>query len=62
MAKPRVAILVFPGTNCNIETKRAVELVGLEAEYVWHEEKNLNKFSSFIIPGGFSYGDYLRAG
>jgi phosphoribosylformylglycinamidine synthase len=62
MAKPCVAVLVFPGTNCNIETKRAVELVGLEAEYVWHEEKNLNKFSAFIIPGGFSYGDYLRAG
>jgi len=62
MAKPQVAILVFPGTNCNIETKRAVELVGFDAQYVWHEDKNLNKFAAFIIPGGFSYGDYLRAG
>jgi len=62
MAKPKVAILVFPGTNCNIETKRAVELAGFDAQYVWYEDKNLNKFSAFIIPGGFSYGDYLRAG
>lgn len=63
MRKPKVGIVVFPGTNCNIETKKAVEDVGLEAEYIWHEEPKLPKdIKAVIIPGGFSYGDYLEAG
>lgn len=59
----KVGIIIFPGTNCNIETKKAVESAGFEAEYIWHEEKGkAKKFGAVIIPGGFSYGDYLRAG
>lgn len=58
-----VGVIVFPGTNCNIETKRAIEKVGLKALYIWHEEKKIPKeIKSIVIPGGFSYGDYLEAG
>lgn len=63
MAKIKVGVIVFPGTNCNIETKRAIEKAGLEAEYIWHEENKIPKdVKGIVIPGGFSYGDYLEAG
>lgn len=63
MRKPKIAVLVFPGTNCNMETKKAIETVGLEVEYIWHEEKDISKdIKAVVIPGGFSYGDYLEAG
>lgn len=59
---PKVAVLVFPGTNCEHETLRAVEQAGAKAEVVWHTKDNLDGYDAVIIPGGFSYGDYLRAG
>lgn len=60
---PRVAIITFPGTNCEDETKYAVERVtGFEAKIVFHEEFNPEGWDAVIIPGGFSYGDYGRAG
>lgn len=63
MPKVKVGVLVFPGTNCNIETKKALEEVGFESVYIWHEEKKVSKdIKAFVIPGGFSYGDYLEAG
>lgn len=58
----RVGIVVFPGTNCDTDTKRACELFGWNVEYVWHDEIINNDFEIIFLPGGFSYGDYIRAG
>lgn len=57
------AVLVFPGSNCDMDCKNAVEdAVGMPVDYVWHTETDLSKYDCIIIPGGFSYGDYLRCG
>ncbi len=58
----RTAILRFPGSNCEAETVRAVERAGGEAFYVSHRDPGLNGAEAVILPGGFSYGDYLRSG
>ena len=59
----RVAVLVFPGSNCDIDCFKAVrDTIAQPVEYVWHEEKDLSSYDLIIVPGGFSYGDYLRAG
>ena len=59
----RFAVLVFPGANCDHDAQYAVQnVLGEEAEFVWHKEESLNGFDAVIIPGGFSYGDYLRSG
>ncbi|MFQ5704254.1 MAG: phosphoribosylformylglycinamidine synthase subunit PurQ [Gemmatimonadales bacterium] len=58
----RVAVVRFPGSNCDSETLRAASRAGAEAYYVWHRERDLAGADAVIIPGGFSYGDYLRAG
>lgn len=60
--KPTVGVLLFPGTNCERETARAVEAVGGAARIVWHTEAKLKDLEAVIVPGGFSYGDYLRSG
>ena len=58
-----VAVLFFPGTNCEQDTKYAVEKLGYKAEVVWHKEHSLpSGTEAVIVPGGFSYGDYLRSG
>ena len=59
-----VAIIQFPGTNCDIDTYRVFnELLDVEATLIWHEKTtDLEKFDAIILPGGFSYGDRLRAG
>jgi len=58
-----IAVLFFPGTNCEQDTKYAVEKLGYKAEVVWHKESILPKDTeAVIVPGGFSYGDYLRSG
>lgn len=54
--------MVFPGSNCDADVKWAVEEVGGRAEYVWHREARLDGYQAVILPGGFSYGDYLRCG
>lgn len=59
---PEVAVLVFPGTNCERETARAIEQAGGSARLVWHDDNSLGSAAAVVIPGGFSYGDYLRAG
>jgi phosphoribosylformylglycinamidine synthase len=58
------AVIVFPGSNCDRDLATALELVtGRKAEMVWHKETALPEGTDFIgIPGGFSYGDYLRSG
>ncbi|MGK7344773.1 MAG: phosphoribosylformylglycinamidine synthase subunit PurQ [Candidatus Nitrospinota bacterium M3_3B_026] len=59
----RFAVLVFPGSNCDHDCYHAVKhVLGREAEFVWHRRTSLSGFDAVIIPGGFSYGDYLRAG
>ncbi|ASJ15411.1 phosphoribosylformylglycinamidine synthase I [Thermococcus radiotolerans] len=57
----RFAVIVFPGTNCDFETERAIRKAGAEAERVWYRA-NLKDFDGVVLPGGFSYADYLRAG
>jgi phosphoribosylformylglycinamidine synthase len=58
-----VAVIQFPGTNCDLDTKYAFEKLGCETEIVWHKETKLPKDTKLVvIAGGFSYGDYLRSG
>ena len=58
----RVAIVTFPGSNCDYDLYKAVELVQGDATFVWHRERGLAGYDAVMLPGGFSYGDYLRAG
>ena len=58
----RVAVVVFPGTNCEYDVAHALGLIGLDAELVFHKEKNLSGFDAVVLPGGFAHGDYLRTG
>ena len=58
----RVAVLRFPGSNCEPDAYRAVVREGGTAFYVFHRESDLRDADAVILPGGFSYGDYLRAG
>lgn len=58
----RIAVVRFPGTNCDTETVEAVWRAGGEAELVDYRETSLVGFDGVILPGGFSYGDYLRSG
>ncbi len=58
----RVAVIRFPGSNCDEDTLRAAQEAGTDASYIWHRETSLGGADAVLIPGGFSYGDYLRAG
>ena len=59
----KFAIVVFPGSNCDADCHHVVkDLLGCEAEYVWHHDRDLKGADAVILPGGFAYGDYLRAG
>jgi len=58
----RAAVIVFPGTNCDRDTKMACEAYGWETEFVWHFENALDEYDIVFLPGGFSYGDYIRSG
>lgn len=59
----KFAVIVFPGSNCDLDMYHAIkDELGEEVEYVWHDEKDLSKFDAILLPGGFSYGDYLRCG
>lgn len=58
----RVAVLTFPGSNCDQDCFRSVELAGGEPRYVWHREQSLGDAEAVIVPGGFAHGDYLRPG
>lgn len=59
----KVAVLRFPGTNCEFDTQYAFEKLGHTTELVWHENEQLPKgIDLVVVPGGFSYGDYLRSG
>ena len=59
----RFAVIQFPGSNCDVDLLHAIrDGVGEEAEYVSHMETSLDGFDGVLLPGGFSYGDYLRSG
>lgn len=59
----KFAVIVFPGSNCDVDMFHAVrDGLGEEVEYVWHDRDNLDEFDGILLPGGFSYGDYLRSG
>jgi phosphoribosylformylglycinamidine synthase len=58
----RVAVVRFPGSNSDDDALRAAERVGADAYFVWHRDTDLRAADVVILPGGFSYGDYLRAG
>jgi phosphoribosylformylglycinamidine synthase len=55
-------VVVFPGSNCEQDVVHAVRHLGYEASYVWHQDTDLDVFDAVVLPGGFSYGDYLRCG
>src|SRR5664280_2173717 len=56
------AVLQFPASNCDQDAIHAARLLGHSARYVWHKENSLGDVDAVILPGGFSYGDYLRCG
>lgn len=59
----RVAVIVFPGSNADIDLYNAVEdVMGVPVDYVWHSDTDLSAYDVILLPGGFSYGDYLRCG
>lgn len=59
----KFAVLVFPGSNCDIDCYKAVESALSEpVDYVWHTATDLSGYDCILVPGGFSYGDYLRCG
>ena len=58
----RIGVVVFPGSNCDRDTLHGLELAGGEPVAVWHEQATLDGVAAVILPGGFAYGDYLRAG
>ncbi|HFC9119299.1 TPA: phosphoribosylformylglycinamidine synthase subunit PurQ [Enterococcus hirae] len=59
----KFAVIVFPGSNCDADMLWAIrDIVGVEAEYVRYDETSLQGYDGVLLPGGFSYGDYLRCG
>src|SRR3954471_24672765 len=59
----KVGVVVFPGSNGDQDALYAMgEVLGQQAEIIWHTETNVNSYDLIILPGGFAYGDYLRAG
>jgi phosphoribosylformylglycinamidine synthase len=60
--KPRVAVITFPGSNDDRDALRAVRIMGGEPVAAWHRDRDLRDADAVILPGGFSYGDYLRTG
>ena len=58
----KVAVITFPGSNCDYDLYKAAQQVGADATFVWHRERGLDGYDAVLLPGGFSYGDYLRAG
>jgi len=57
-----IGVIRFPGSNCDRDVYHATQLAGGEAEYVWWNKEDFSYLDAIVIPGGFSYGDYLRAG
>lgn len=58
----RFGVVTFPGANCEQDSVHALRYLGFSASYVWHGDTDLSAFDALVLPGGFSYGDYLRCG
>ena len=58
----RIGVVTFPGSNSDVDSLNALTVAGVEAVTLWHESADLAGVSAIVLPGGFSYGDYLRAG
>ncbi|MGA4956201.1 phosphoribosylformylglycinamidine synthase subunit PurQ, partial [Streptomyces lavendulocolor] len=58
----RIGVVTFPGTLDDTDALRAVRLAGAEPVPLWHRDEDLRQVDAVVLPGGFSYGDYLRAG
>ena len=59
----KVGVLRFPGTNCDRDIWKSIEMSGHEPQWIWFEENfDPNDYDAYLVPGGFSYGDYLRSG
>ena len=59
----KFAVIVFPGSNCDHDAYYALnKVLGVDVEFIWHKETSLKSFDAILLPGGFSYGDYLRTG
>ena len=59
----KFAVIVFPGSNCDVDMYHAVkDELGEQVDLVWHDVDNLDQYDGILLPGGFSYGDYLRSG
>lgn len=59
---PKIAVVVFPGTNCELDVAEALRAVGAEPQLVFHRETSLGDADGVVLPGGFAHGDYLRPG
>jgi phosphoribosylformylglycinamidine synthase I len=63
MSKAKVGIVVFPGSNCDHDAYYVFkDIIGADTKFIWHKEGNIGDRNVIILPGGFSYGDYLRCG
>tara|TARA_Y100001970_G_scaffold50655_1_gene64079 strand:+ start:21128 stop:21793 length:666 start_codon:yes stop_codon:yes gene_type:complete len=63
MSNLKVGIVVFPGSNCDRDVAWALKgCIGIEYSFVWHDSSDLDGLDAIVLPGGFSYGDYLRCG
>ncbi|WP_391204206.1 phosphoribosylformylglycinamidine synthase subunit PurQ [Psychrobacillus sp. L4] len=59
----KFAVIVFPGSNCDLDMYHAIkDELGEEVDYVWHDQTDLSGYDGVLLPGGFAYGDYLRCG
>ncbi|MFP8961474.1 phosphoribosylformylglycinamidine synthase subunit PurQ [Streptomyces nanhaiensis] len=58
----RIGVVTFPGSLDDVDARRAIRLAGAEPVALWHRDKSLNQVDAVVLPGGFSYGDYLRCG
>jgi len=58
----RIGVVVFPGSNCDRDTVHALHLAGADPVVLWHEQATLEAVAAVVLPGGFAYGDYVRAG
>ena len=58
----RIGVVTFPGSLDDVDAQRAVRIAGHEAVALWHRDHELQSVDAVVLPGGFSYGDYLRCG
>jgi phosphoribosylformylglycinamidine synthase I len=59
----KFGVVIFPGSNCDHDTYHVIsKVVGQPVDFIWHKEEDIDRFDAIILPGGFSYGDYLRSG